>query len=263
MMLPRATIVGREAPTSRTTLSGRVRELPEGDVSLKFEDAELMDVDFRGRNLDSLAFAGRSVLQRCDFSGVTIDHMYWGSGETTLVKDCLFLGTRFPSEMMLEPVRFEQCRFDCRLEKMFSHAGEFVECSFAGTLLECTFFGRPSGAWEKRVTDRVVNEVTGNDFSKAVLRFTGFRRGVPLRAQRFPSDLLVLDDAERALTRLDSFVQSIDDESLRRHLSAMGTRLRRYVKGGQRELLLNPADLPSMSEETRLQLISEMVGTSR
>ena len=159
-------MVGRVDPSSLAyaTLRGRLETVPTNVSRLALKDVRLSGVDFSGRPFDGLAFDGHSVIENCDFSGMRVSQMGWGR-DRTLFRDCRFRGTVFPLEMMLGPVRFDRCVFDCRLEGMFSHAGEFVDCIFTGMLRECTYFGRPSGVWTERLR-RPTNDFRSNDFTE-------------------------------------------------------------------------------------------------
>lgn len=250
-----ARVVGRVDPSSLayTRLRGRLKTLPPDATRLSLKDVWLSGVDFRGRTFDGLVFDGRSVIEGCDFSGMRVSQMGWGR-ENTLFRDCRFRGTEFPPEMMLGPVRFERCLFDCRLEKMFSHAGEFVDCTFTGLLHDCTFFGRPSGLW-KRKLQRTTNEFSNNDFTQASFRDTDFREGVVLSDQRFPAGVMVIRDSEEALNRFEAAIHSLG-ESAPRILIGHARAWRHKLEYGQAETFFNPADLPAMPAEMRQTLMA-------
>jgi len=255
-----ARVVGRPDPRSippKTTLRGRVKVLPDSVSRLVLEDVWISGVDFSGRAFDGLFFGGRSIVENCDFSGMRVSQMGWGR-DGTILRGCTFRACNFPPEMVLGPVRFERCDFDSRLEGMFSHAGEFVGCTFAGSLVDCTFFGRPSGIWTKRLQRRT-NEVDNNDFSRALFSGTGFRAGVLLHAQRFPPDVFVTSDSEAALERFETVLKTLG-ESAPRVLTGHARAWRNNLEGGQLEEFFNPADLPPMPEEVRQRLIAAVRG---
>jgi hypothetical protein len=104
--------------------------------------------------------------------------------------------------LLLGQARLERCRFlDVKLDTVFSHSAEFIDCVFSGRMRKVIIYGRLGGI-DAEFTSRRVNEIRGNDFSSVRMSDVSFRQGVNLRSQKLPigDDYLVLEASERKLT---------------------------------------------------------------
>jgi uncharacterized protein YjbI with pentapeptide repeats len=177
-------------PGERVT--GELREVryePPRGVPVHFDRATLVDVDLTNTRFDSFA-ATASVFERCNFRSMVVER---GGGLglgrlQTVYRDCTFERAD-PRHVMPGNARFERCAFqDLRGWRCFT--AEFVECTFTGRLDDVKFFGRPlddSGRHERLKPPRTVNEVAGNDFSRARVTDVDFRYGVDLSRQKLPA----------------------------------------------------------------------------
>lgn len=113
----------------------------------------------------------------------------------SLFRACSFVRCDVSS---IEPgwTRFEDCTFtDCKIKGWFTHNAEFVSCSFPNTSLEDTsFFGTTT--YRATASDPPLrpNEFLGNDFSRAGLAGTSFRRGIDLQSQVWPEGSEILSN---------------------------------------------------------------------
>jgi hypothetical protein len=204
---------------------------------------ELENLDFSGRHFDSLVVRGPSLIDGCDFSRVQFDYLLFDGD--ALVRTCSFQEVKLPSDLLIGPVRFERCVFSGSFRNVFSHAGQFVDCTVRGRLDGCTFFGRPSGGWEKRLA-RGRNEFLRNDFSAAELRDCAFRGGIDLDDQVLPEGSLLIRNVARATLALERVSKGADTESIKRSIKGLIGMLRLFVDEGQQIVFLSPYDLPSI-----------------
>jgi len=107
--------------------------------------------------------------------------------EPTIYRKCTFIGIRFQTlgGFSAGQARFEDCEFKgCRFDGLFSHCADWVRCTFHGAMSGCVFYGSaPSG----QPCAGKVNEILGNDFTDVRFTNVGWRRGIDVDAQRWPT----------------------------------------------------------------------------
>jgi hypothetical protein len=125
------------------------------------------------------------------------------------------------------------------LNRLFTHAAEFINCTFSGVVKSSVFFGKVTGNYSED-TQRRTNEFLNNDFADVQFVDVGFRRGIDLSRQRLPSgsEYVYLRDAAKALLELrNRYVQAT--HSLRRESVFAFLRLREEgLEDGQTQLFL-------------------------
>ncbi len=146
--------------------------------------------DFWGETISGVGKLDLDV-QDCRFERCRFEHMKfkrWSSclaagTERSHYIDCIFDGSRF-THLGVGQARFERCQFrDVHITDLFSHAAEFVDCTFSGKLKGAVFFGKVVGFIAEHTT-RTHNEIRGNDFSALKMIDCDFRQGVDLRVGR-------------------------------------------------------------------------------
>src|SRR5262245_39582678 len=117
----------------------------------------------------------------------------WGQGSlgrrVVLYRDCVFAGVRLRirAGYSVGEARFDRCRFvRCDFGEHFSFCADYVDCVFEGPVRRAVFYG---SAPEGQRCDGKRNEIRGNDFRAATFGDVGFRRGVPVEQQLWPSEL--------------------------------------------------------------------------
>jgi uncharacterized protein YjbI with pentapeptide repeats len=210
---------------------------------------ELSSVDFKAHTFGKGSFSSVSISE-CEFLACVFDQVRsksvslgGGSRQSRYVK-CFFKGCDF-NFFALGNALFDECSFeDCRLANLFSVAGEFIDCSFAGTTIRRgTLNGKVpedfSGPYRRKM-----NRVERNDFSHATLVDFDFRGGVNLVESQLPllPHCVFVSDTCAAAKRLAGKGRSGGLQRLLEH----------YCKEGQRQQLI----YPPFSEDERSILTS-------
>jgi hypothetical protein len=187
-----------------------------------------------------------SLFERCRFERMRIADASFGSGrETSTYRDCSFDGTR-TKFMGGGFARFERCSFqDVDFREWFCFTVEFVDCVFSGSLRGCVFNGKVPDD-DVRWAGRTMNQITGNDFSRAELWDVGFRTGVDLTAQRLPSGpaYRYISDAASAAARARAAIITWDDLDFRQSCLRILASMEAEVASGQRQWLLRTDAYP-------------------
>jgi hypothetical protein len=173
--------------------------------------------------------------------------------------ECKFDRTHF-KRVVLGQARFERCSFlNVDIRSLFSHAAEFIDCVFSGSLSASSFYGRVFSS-EQEDTARVTNEFHGNDFSAMKMSDVGFLHGIDLSQQRLPvgDNYLYLRDAARALALLREKHLQSSPSSYRETVFKFLTRCETEVAEGQTQLFLckdseaeSPEVIDTLWEEMR------------
>jgi uncharacterized protein YjbI with pentapeptide repeats len=210
---------------------------------------ELSSQSFEGNTFDGGRFSSVSISE-CEFRACTFDRIksksvsLGGGSKQSKYVECTFKNCEF-SFFALGNVLFDQCSFEnCRLSNLFSVAGEFVDCNFAGTAIKK---GSLSGKVPEDLAGsyrRRINQIERNDFTRATLVDVDFRGGVNLLESQFPAltECVFVSDTCVAAKRLAA-------EGGGRVLQKL---LEHYCKDGQRQQLIY---LP-LSESERIVLTS-------
>jgi hypothetical protein len=141
------------------------------------------------------------------------------------------------------------------VNRLLSHAAEFLDCEFSGSLKSSVFYGRIVGN-HAGATTRLRNEFRGNDFSKMRLIDVGFRGGIDLSLQRLPvgDDYLYLKNAARSLGILrDRYLQTTSS-SAREAVFGFLQLPEEQVREGQAQLFLCKSSEPFLTAD-KLDLI--------
>lgn len=223
-------------------------------------DILLKDLNFVGTDFSAIArnvsFTSIGcVFESCDFGRMRSRSVSFGGGtKPSRYVQCKFDGSKLIN-LSVGLARFEQCSFlNVDIEGLFTHAAEFVDCTFSGKLRRSVFFGRVCGVYEKDVDGlkRAINEFRGNDFSSMQFIDVDFRAGVDLTLQRLPSgdNYLYLENAEEKLSNLrEKYVLQPASER-RREVFDFLQSVEEEVRNGQRDLFLCKDSLPPMSRGT-------------
>lgn len=215
-----------------------------------FDAAILEEVDFSGLAFNSLT-AESSHFQDCRFDGIALELGPLAAGRQSTFERCSFANARL---IGINPgnARFERCAFDeARIADWTSTCGEFVDCSFSGTISRSTFSGDATGCrdmplWRRRRT----NEYRGNDFRRASLIEVSFIGGIDLDAQLLPDgpEYILLNRlsarVEAAQRKVDAL--SAEDGLPAEERSAVIGVLKSYQLIAERQdtLFARRADLP-------------------
>ncbi len=200
------------------------------------------------------------TFEACDFSEMRVPTMEFASGiELTRYIACKFDRSRF-KRVVAGQARFERCSFlNVDITDLFSHAAEFVDCTFSGVLRNSVFFGRVFGN-HALYTSRKTNEFRGNDFS--AMKFVGvdFRQGVDLALQRLPvgDDYLYLADAEEKLSALRRTYLQQPPSPRRQAVFEFLRFPEEEVRDGQLSLFLSKEFWPSLNRETIDAIFEEL-----
>jgi hypothetical protein len=163
-------------------------------------DERIEGLDLSGAVVPELDI-GQSVLVGCNFRGIIIDKVYFGSGRIqTTYTNCDFTGSTIRSGSAGE-ARFVNCLFrDVMISNFLALNGEFIDCFFSGRLDGVVFDGRHRPPSDVVVDKRTRNEFRGNDFSEVEWRNVAFRGGIDLSLQKLPKrDCIVIENLAEAL----------------------------------------------------------------
>jgi len=189
----------------------------------------------------------------CNFSNMKLRQFTFAGGtEPTRYRRCRFDGSRI-QHVIAGLARFESCSFlDVDINRLFSHAAEFVDCVFSGVLRSSVFFGRVFETCRED-TSRVVNEFRGNDFSAMRFIDVDFRQGVDLAKQRLPGgdDYLYLQDAASKLTTLRQKYLQQPASPRRTEVFQALELLEDEVRDGQADLFLCKDNVTEIWDELR------------
>ncbi|HET8567957.1 MAG TPA: hypothetical protein VFM93_03100 [Candidatus Limnocylindria bacterium] len=176
----------------------------------------------------------------CDFSGLVFDARYaalFGSRMQSVFRSCRFDGADLRKSGPGQS-RFEGCSFDeAMLDGWTSLAGEFIDCTFSGTIRKAKFHGRPHGALASALAPaRTQNEFRGNDLSRVRLVDTSFVHGIAFDGQRWP------EGGEERLDHIQQRLERARLEVMRQSAEARAPAVALLmhlgsVYGEQRELL--------------------------
>lgn len=212
---------------------------------------ELASQNFEGHTFDGGRFSSVSISE-CEFRSCIFEHiksksvsLRGGSRQSKYI-ECTFKACDF-NFFALGNAIFDRCSFEnCKFLNLFSIAGEFVDCIFAGTTIKK---GSLNGAVPEDFSGpyrRKTNRVERNDFTQATLVDFDFRGGVNLLESQFPllANYVFVSDTCVAAKRLAN-------EGGGRALQRL---LEHYCKEGQRQQLIH---LP-LSENERNVLTSAL-----
>jgi hypothetical protein len=188
-------------------LSGRF----EGGPRVRLEGITAVGVDFSGLKFEYLGTEG-CYFERCDFRRVRLEAASIDGHRSSRFVGCRFDGFRPTPGAIFGSSRFEDCSFEnLKLKNWWPVAAEFVGCRFSGVLDGLQLWGAPPPPWNqpgKISPRRTRNEIRGNDFTRAELRYPDFRGGLDLAVNRWPTgdDYLYLD---RWAARVDKVRQAV------------------------------------------------------
>ena len=175
-------------PTVRVTSKGRI------DVGslrrLVFDHQGVQDAAYSHQELDQFV-AISSTFKQCTFEHLTIRSACFGGGRKESVYEaCSFDGSKIDC-MAAGVARFVGCTFrDVHLFSFFGLSVSMIDCVFSGRLHKVAFYGA-------NPESRKRNDFRGNDFREALLDDVGFREGIDLTLQRFPTGWVKPDDPYR------------------------------------------------------------------
>ena len=216
---------------------GRVKIDFSGDVFVR--EQEIIGASYSGLRGGSFT-ALDCTFEKSDFSNMRLRHMTFASGRVpTKYLECKFDGSRF-KKSILGQARFERCSFlNVDIKSLFSHAAEFIDCIFSGTLSASSFYGRVFGGYRDDTT-RVLNEFHGNDFSAMKLSDVVFFQGISLSRQRLPvgDNYLYLRDAAKVLALLRGKHLQSAASPYRETVFKFLARAEKQAADGQAELFL-------------------------
>jgi len=227
------------------------------------QDQHLTGESFSGMRVASFGSL-RCTFERCDFSKLKSDQVSLASGkEPSNYIECIFDGTKF-RKLLLGQARLERCRFlDVKMESVFSHSAEFVDCVFSGSMRKVVMYGR-LGGMDAEFTSRRVNEIRGNDFSSVRMSDVSFRQGVDLRSQKLPigEHYSILEAAERKLSAVRGKWVGMPASDVRTEVLAYLNILVEDVLEGQSDLFLCRDSAPYLSETTIRELWKNLAESS-
>lgn len=219
------------------------------DMLLRHEHC--VGASWMGRRGDEFSALG-CTFERCDFRKMRLSQMTFASGmEPTKYIECKFDGSRLKHVGSVGEARFERCSFvDVDINKLISHAGEFIDCVFSGVLRHSFFYGRVFES--QRHVQRTTNEFRGNDFSNMTFLDVDFRHGIDLSLQRLPAgdNYLFLRNAEEKLRGLRQRYLQQPPSPRRQEIFRFLEGLEQEVHEGQRDLFLCKDSEPLLSRET-------------
>jgi len=230
---------------------------------LFLQHQHLTGQNFSGMKLASFDSLG-CTFERCNFSKLKAPHVVLAAGkEPSRYVECTFDGAKF-GKLLFGPARLERCRFlDVKIENVFSHSAEFVDCVFSGSLRRSVIYGRVFGR-DAEFTSRKVNEIRGNDFSSMKFFDVSFRQGVDLGLQKLPvgDDYFILETAERKLTAVRRKWVEQPSSELRKKILTYLDILLEDALDGQSEMFLCRDSAPYLGDQTVKDLWKEMAEVS-
>ena len=237
-------------------------------MSRKRQDTLLLDgrsetdADYSNLHLGKLAVVN-CRFEKCDFSSARINDAGFGSGRgKSEYIECSFDGSRIgrfaPGE-----ARFVRCSFrDVKLDELFSYRGEWIGCTFSGVLKKGVF-ERTIPDSDRRFTNRLVNEISGNDFRELEFRDIAFRSGVDLEDQLLPATATYsyIPNAVSALSRTRVEIDAWEDGGLRREALSFVEFLEMELRNGQQQLFLRRDSLygPTADDRKLVDLILSLL----
>jgi uncharacterized protein YjbI with pentapeptide repeats len=234
-------------------LLNRKRDMISIDVKSKPREAIMMDTsrDLFLRHehltradyskLKNVSFESLGcIFEDCSFTNMVLRDITFASGkEQSTYVGCRFDGSTF-KHIVAGQARFERCSFlNVRINRLFSHAAEFIDCVFSGVLRGGVFYGRVFGNY-REYTTRTVNEFHGNDFSGMKFLDVDFRNGVDLSRQKLPAgdDYLYLKDAERKLAALRQKYLQCPPSPVRKAIFEFLESAEEEIRAGQHDLFI-------------------------
>ena len=235
---------------------------PKRQETLLLEGRSETDADYSNLHLGKLAVVN-CRFERCDFSSARINDAGFGSGRgNSEYIECSFDGARIawfsPGE-----ARFVRCSFrDVKLDELFSYRGEWIGCTFSGVLKKGVF-ERSIRESDRRFTNRLVNEISGNDFRALEFRDIAFRSGVDLEDQLLPTtaSYCYVPNAVSALFRTRTEIDAWKDDDLRREALSLVELLEMELRNGQQQLFLRRDSLygPTADDRKLVDLILSLL----
>lgn len=185
-----------------------------------------------------------SSLRQCSFEDVRVRSACFGGGaRQSVIEDCLFSRCKFTFGAVGN-VRLVRCRFEsCQLENMIGTTLELIECTFSDTTIKKgVFHGRVEGSVQVR-SQRALNEIRDNDFSRADLDDVDFRGGIDLTKQKMPvgDEYLFVRDTCKALGIVRDLQASLTDKDELKRSQMLAGLFDFYCSSGQRSQLLRVA----------------------
>lgn len=201
--------------------------------------------DFSGRRLSDLTIV-ESRFDSCHFDRIVTETAIFGAGRAQSVyTDCSFVGLKVQQAIPVGNARFVRCDFrNVNLKKWFSHAAEYVDCVFSGTIQKAVFDGEVSSA-DREFLSRSHNEFSGNDFRGVTLRDVSFRTGVELHRQLLPGppEYTLVEDLDAGIAAAEQEVATWDDAKLQARARAWLNVSRGDLAKGQGQILVNMTEL--------------------
>jgi len=218
--------------------------------SLRLFDAEIRNCVLDRCNLADLRMWSTTVAN-CGFRSTKLRGAALGGIDNG--KRNMFLNVDFSDADMRETAyksaSFTHCRFrNTRLEGTNFQGSTFQDCVFEGEVRNVLFNRSASGG-----EDLPPNQMLNVDFSRATLRFVGFR-GLTLDHVVFPQDTdhFVIRDFDSALDRVLRLLSAQADEAARKLVFFLENE-RKWVVPNQAQGVVNALDLREVAGDEGLE----------
>jgi hypothetical protein len=234
-------------------------EKPDPSKRLVLKNQTFIGESFGNREWRSFSIEG-CQFERCSFENMRSESGCWGAGKVmSTYIDCVFDGAKI-NYMSAGHSRFEKCSFEnVNLKDWWGFSMELVDCTFSGKLTKVIINGTvpPEDAID---LGRTRNEIRGNDFTRAKLSDVGFRTGVDLTLQKFPTgpDYLLLPDAVTATQKARAKVIRWTDLELRQEALFELRMLDESIAEGQHQFWLNIDDYSKKARPAIRALFDEL-----